>query len=77
MPLRRTAALLATVAVAATPAAALAAGTSTTTLKQRATTHCAKLEKKDGKAKFEKAYGKKRAMATCIARYERAHSKKK
>jgi hypothetical protein len=70
------AALVATAAMAVTPAAALAATHHAPAKKQSAKATCTALRKKDGAKKFDKKYGKgksKGAMAACV----KAHSKKK
>jgi hypothetical protein len=71
---RRGAAALAALALVSMPAGAGAA-THSSSLKGKAEKYCRALEKKDGKAKFDKKYGKKNAMGKCVSAYEKAHKK--
>jgi hypothetical protein len=49
------------------------AGAATTKPSAAAVKHCKALEKKDGKSKFEKKYGKKSPLKKCETAYDKKH----
>jgi hypothetical protein len=51
------------------------AGAASTKPSAAAVKHCKKLEKKDGKTKFDKKYGKKSPLKKCEMAYDKAHKK--
>lgn len=62
----------------AVPGAALATGTSTSSVRAKAEKVCRAELKKDGKKKFEskfKSKTSKAAMGKCVSAYEKAHKK--
>jgi hypothetical protein len=73
----RAVASLAALSLAVTPAAALAATHTNSSLRKQAEKYCRAQDKSLGKAKFTKKYGPKNAMGKCVSTYEKKHKKSK
>lgn len=72
----RVVASLAVLAMAVTPATALASTHHTnSSARKAAEKFCRAQDKRLGKAKFDKKYGPKNAFGKCVSTYEKTHKK--